>query len=74
MSVRRFLNVTLNQAALDGSERAAIRLDSLQQCRRALLDPIGQRLDRVGASQRINGVDDTGFRRDHLLRAQRNLR
>ena len=55
-AIRRLLNRPLDEALLDRRQRAAGRLDALEQRARAVFDLVGQRLDRVRAAERIDGV------------------
>ena len=53
---------------------AAELVDPRDQRPGAALDLVGQRLDEVGARERIDGVGRPGLVGDHLLGAQRELR
>ena len=69
------LNLALDQALLDGGERAAGRVDAPRSAPRASCSIASRaRLDRPGAADRIDGVGDAGLGRDDLLRAQREAR
>ena len=46
----------------------------LDQLPPAPLDLVGERLDQVGAGERVDRVGDARLVRDHLLRAQRDPR
>ena len=71
-AIGRVLDLALDQARLDGRQRAAGRLDPLDQLHRRSLDPIRGLLDRVGAAHGIDGVRDAAFRGDDLLRSERD--
>ena len=60
----------MNAIAFD---RAALLVDLLDQRPRALLDLGRQRLDVVGAGERVDGVGGAGLVGDHLLGPQREL-
>ena len=68
------VNLALNPSALDGRQRAARRVDLGDERARAFLDSVGLTLDGPGASDRVDRVGDAGFRRDDLLRPQREPR
>ena len=57
---------------LDGLDHPADRVDLLEVLVRVRLQLVGQRLDEVGAAERVDRVGDAGLVRDHLLRAQRD--
>ena len=57
----------------DRLDRAAHLVDLLDQPARAVLDLLGQRLDVVGAGERVDGVGGARLVGDDLLRAQRDL-
>ena len=54
--------------------RAAELLDLVDQLLGALLDLVGQRLDEVGAGERVDGVGGAGLVGEDLLGAQRDAR
>ena len=56
---------------LERLHRAAERVDALDQLERTGLDLVGQRLDEVGARERVDRVRDARLVRQDLLRAQR---
>ena len=67
----RLLDLVLDER--DGVDRAAELVDALDQLPRAALDLGGQRLDVVGAGERVDGVGGARLVGDDLLRAQRDL-
>ena len=71
---RRLLDLALDEALLDRSDGAAELVDPLDQLARALLELVGERLDEVGAAERVGGVGRAGLGREDLLRAQRDAR
>ena len=66
--------VDLVRDELDRVDRAAELVDLLDQLPARALDLVGQRLDEVGAGERVDGVGRAGLVGDDLLRAQRDLR
>ena len=74
-AVRGFLNLALDEAAFDGRQRAAglHRSARAAPSRRCSMSSVSA-LDRLRAADRIDRVRDAAFRRDDLLRAQRNSR
>ena len=70
--VGRVGDLALREAALDRLDHAAELVDLAEVLVRARLQLVGQRLDEVGAAERVDGVRHAGLVRDHLLRAQRD--
>ena len=64
-------DVLLEPAFLDQLDRAAALIDLPQDLENALLVFVGQRLDIVGAAERVDHLRNVGLVGDHLLRAQR---
>ena len=60
------------EAALDGVEHAAQRVNLGKVVEAALFHTIGQRFDHVAAAQRIDGVGHAALVGDDLLRSQRD--
>ena len=58
----------------DALHRAAHLVDLVDQRLRRLLDLVGERLDEVGAGERVDGVGGAGLVGEDLLRAQRDPR
>src|SRR5262249_51577771 len=72
--VGRILDLLLDVAQFDRAERAAQQIDFGKVGLGTAFDLIGQRLDVVGAGQRIDGVRRSRLIADDLLRAQGNAR
>ena len=72
--VGRSLDLGLDEAGLDRRDRAAELVDPADQLERAPLELVGQRLDEVGAAERVGSRDDTDLVREHLLSAERDRR
>ena len=70
VAVGSFRNFALWVAAFDGGDHAAHGVDSLDVIPSAALDFVGQGLDKIRATERIDGIRDTGFVGDDLLRAE----
>ena len=66
-AVGGLLDLALLEAALDGRERAAHRVDLVEVGRRGGLELVGQRLDEPGAGQRVRRLGDAGLVGDDLL-------
>src|SRR5262245_25104035 len=62
-SIRRLLNLALDEAALDGRERSTHCVDAFEQGDGTRLDLIGQLFDGVRAAHWIDRVGHAGFRR-----------
>ena len=58
----------------DALDRAAELVDLVDQLLRARLDLVGERLDEVGAGERVDRVGGAGLVGEDLLRAQRDPR
>src|SRR5208283_617017 len=71
---RGVLDLALRIAALDRGHRATEVVDFAQVLEGLFLQFLAQRLEVVGAAQRIDRVGDAGFVGDHLLRAEREQR
>ena len=63
----------LEPAFFDQLDGAAALVDLVEYLEDALLIFVGQRLDIIGAAERIDDLVDVGFVGNHLLRAQRKL-
>ena len=70
VAVGSFRNFALWVAAFDGGNHAAHGVDSLDVIPSAALDFVGQGLDKIRATERIDRIRDTGFVGDNLLRAE----
>src|SRR5947209_8076896 len=57
---RRLLDLVLHESLLDRGDRAAQLVDALDQLPRLRLQLIGQRLDEVGAAERISRICSAG--------------
>ena len=57
----RVLDLALDEALLDRGDRAAELVDPLDQLARARLDLVRERLDEVGAAERVGGVGRAGL-------------
>ena len=69
-AIRRFLNFSLNEAGFDRGERAPHAVNPLEDGDGASLDFVGQAFDFIRTGDWIDGVRDTGLRRDQLLCAK----
>ncbi len=72
--VGRRLDLALHPASLDRRDRPAALVHLADELERPLLELAGERLDVVGAAERICRRGDARLVRDHLLRAQRDRR
>src|SRR5579885_117269 len=72
VAIGRFGTFALEDAVLDAGQHAAKRIDAIQVVLSRLLRLVRQLLYKVGATNRIDGIDDTAFAGDDLLRAQGN--
>ena len=70
--VRGVGDLALREAALDGLDHPAERVDLIEVLVRVALHLVRERLDEVGAAERVDRVRDAGLVGDHLLRAQRD--
>src|SRR5687767_5832468 len=70
-AVGRVLELPLNEAGLDGAQRAPACVDPIDQGLRIALEAARHRLDRIRAADRINAVRRPAFMQDDLLRAER---
>ena len=68
------VDLVLEEAGLDRGDRAAHRVDPLQVLGGARLELVRERLDEVGAAERVGHVRDARLQREDLLRAERELR
>ena len=68
---RGLCDLALEEVLLDRSHDTAELLDPLEVLIRLPLELVRERLEEVGAAERVDGVDDTRLVRDHLLRPQR---
>src|SRR5207247_9711908 len=67
-------DLTLHKALLDRLDGAADLVDALDQLARRRLELVRQRLDEVGAAERVGRVRSARLVREHLLRAKGDLR
>ncbi len=72
--VRRVLDLALLVALLDRGDRSPALFDLFHQFTGGVLDLVGQRLDRVGAGERVDGGGDVRLVGEDLLGAQRQRR
>jgi hypothetical protein len=70
---RRAGDLALEVAHLDPRHDAAEPVDLREDLLRLRFQPVGQRLDVVGAGERVDGVGHPGLEGEDLLRAQRDL-
>ena len=68
----RLGDLALEEVLLDRGDDAAAPGDLLEVVVGLPLELVGQVLEVVGAAERVDGVDDAGLVRDHLLRPQRD--
>ena len=64
------LDFSLDKTAFDRSKHASHGVDFFQISEGACFDFVGQAFDGIGACDRVDGIGDTGFVGDDLLRAQ----
>src|SRR5437763_2189181 len=72
VAIGRLGNLTLEEAIENTGQDTAQRINAIQILHSRLLCLVGQGLDKVGAAQRINGIDNTTFVSDDLLSTQGN--
>ena len=69
---RHFLDFSLNKTGFDGAQHSSERVDLGDVLFGAAFDFVGEMFDGVRTRDGIDGVGDTRFVRDDLLRAQGN--
>src|SRR5450432_1105715 len=67
VAISRFGDLTLEKAILDTGKYTAQSINALQVVHCSLLGLIGQRLDKVGATQGIDGIGNAALAGDDLL-------
>ena len=70
IAVGRLGNFTLEETIQNTSQHTTQRVDTVQIVQSRLFRLVCQSLDKVGAAQRINGIDDATLIGDDLLSAQ----
>ena len=73
-AVCRLLDLALHESGLDRRDRAAELVDPLDQLAGALLELGRERLDVVGAAERVGRLGRARLVHQHLLGAQRDRR
>src|SRR5918992_679712 len=70
VAVGGFLDLTLHETLLDGLYGPTYLINTLYVLPRLFLDGVRQRLDVVGAGQRVGGIGESGLVRQDLLGPQ----
>jgi len=69
VAIRGIGNFTLWKAAFDGCQHSAHLVDPREIFESAALHAVRESFNRVGPSERVDGVGDATFVRDDLLRS-----
>src|SRR5215813_3457842 len=72
VAIGSFRDFTLWVASLDGGDHPAHGVNLANIVPRSGLDFVGKSFHKVGATERVDGIRNTGFVGDDLLRAQRD--